>query len=84
MVHTALPCGTSRAGTQLCPLVYPVDDVALDIGNRPHIILMLATFDEARQAGGVQGDLGVAAIVGLQPRVLQAGGGCGPPPEVFL
>jgi len=45
---------------------------------------MLAALDEARQAGGVQGDLGVAAIVGLQPRMLQAGGCCGPPPKVFL
>lgn len=70
MVHTALSCETLRVGMLLCPLVYPVDDVALDIGNRPHIILMLATFYEACQAGGVQGDLGVAAIVGLQPWML--------------
>lgn len=84
LVHTALPCETSRAGTGLRPLVYPVDDVALDVGNGPHVVLMLAAFYEARQAGGVQRDLGVAAVVGLQPRVLQAGGRRGPPPEVFL
>lgn len=84
MAHTALPCETSRAGTQLRPLVDPADNVALDIGNRPHIVLVLAAFYEAGQAGGVQRDLGVAAVVGLQPRVLQAGGCCGPPPEVFL
>lgn len=65
-------------------MVYPVDDVALDVGDRPHVILMLAAFYEARQAGGVQGDFGVAAIVGLQPGMLQAGGCRGPPPEVFL
>lgn len=65
-------------------MVYPVDNVALHIGNRPNVILMLAAFYEACQTGSVQGDLGVAAIVGLQPWVLQTGGCCGPPPEVFL
>lgn len=84
LVHTALPCETSRAGTRLRPLVDPVDDVALDIGNGPHVVLMLAALYEARQAGGVQRDLGVAAVVGLQPRMLQAGGCRGPPPEVLL
>lgn len=80
----ALLCETSGGWGWLGPLVHPIDDVALDIGNGPHVILVLAAFYEAGQAGGVQGDLGVAAIVGLQPRMLQACGCCGPPPEVFL
>lgn len=45
---------------------------------------MPATLNETCQACGVQGDLGVAAIVGLQPGMLQAGGGCGPAAKVFL
>lgn len=65
-------------------MVYPVDNIALDVGDRPHVVLVLAALYEARQAGGVQGDLGVAAIVGLQPWMLQAGGRRGPPPKVFL
>lgn len=84
LVHTALPCGTPRARRRLRPLVYPVDNVALDIGDRSHVVLVLAAFYEACQAGGVQGDLGVAAIMGLQPGMLQARGCRGPPAEVFL
>lgn len=84
MVHTALLCETSGAGGWLGPLVHSIDDVTLDIGNGPHVVLVLAALYEAGQAGGVQGDLGVAAVVGLQPRMLQARGCRGPPPEVFL
>lgn len=84
LVHTVLPRGTPRARRWLRPLVDPVDNVALDIGDRPHVVLVLAALYEARQAGRVQGDLGVAAVVGLQPGVLQARGRRGPPAEVFL
>lgn len=84
LVHTTLPRGTPRARRRLRPLVDPVDDVALDVGHRPHVVLMLAALYEACQARGVQGDLGVAAVMGLQPGVLQARGCCGPPAKVFL
>lgn len=68
----------------LCAWVHPAHQETLDTGDRVHIILMLAAFDEGSQAGGIQWDLGIAAIVWLQPGVLQASGCRWPSPEVFL
>lgn len=50
--------------------VHPAQQEALDAGDRVHVVLMSAALDEGRQAGGVQWDLGIAAIVRLQPWML--------------
>lgn len=50
--------------------VHPAQQEALDAGDRVHVVLVPAALDEGRQARGVQGDLGVAATVRLQPRML--------------
>lgn len=50
--------------------VHPAQQEALDAGHRVHVVLVPAALDEGSQAGGIQWDLGIAAIVWLQPRML--------------
>lgn len=64
--------------------VHPAHYETLNVGDWTHIKLVFATFNETSQARGIQWDFGIAAIVKLQPGVLQASGCRWPPPEVFL
>lgn len=50
--------------------VQPAHQETLDAGDRVHVVLVPAALDEGSQAGGIQWDLGIAAVVRLQPRML--------------
>lgn len=50
--------------------VQPAHQETLDAGDRVHVVLVPATLDEGSQAGGIQWDLGIAAVVRLQPWML--------------
>lgn len=53
-----------RAGGQ------PAHQETLDAGDGVHVVLVPAALDEGSQAGGIQWDLGIAAVVRLQPWML--------------
>lgn len=50
--------------------VQPAHQETLDAGDGVHVILVPAALNEGSQAGGIQRDLGIAAVVRLQPRML--------------
>lgn len=54
----------------LRPGVQPAHQETLDTGDGVHVVLVSAALNEGCQAGGIQRDFGVAAIVWLQPWVL--------------
>lgn len=45
--------------------VQPAHQETLDAGDRVHVVLVSAALDEGSQAGGIQRDFGIAAIVWL-------------------
>lgn len=50
--------------------VQPAHQETLDTGDRVHVVLVSAALDEGSQAGGIQRDFGIAAVVRLQPWML--------------
>jgi len=50
--------------------VQPAHQETLDAGDWVHIVLVPAALDEGSQAGGIQWDLRIAAVVWLQPWML--------------